>query len=278
MNTHFPRIFALGIASSALAGCAAIAPDFDLPTDDRSVPSTSSIVRRITCELVELIRDDVQIPYEHRPDLLGYDYEVAMLLSLDVNDTGGVAPTFNLPYPSFAFNIGATFSQSREDGLNINLTYSMRDLAHAWDKDHNIAKCPELDTNLAGNLGLKRSISAALETVGLKTTTSVSPTDGEFSGVVNFTVTKNINSAGPTWMLAHFTGPGSFGSASRVNSDKLSFGFATGKEAGTPFHAHDIRPPKGPVISRAAFVLDQQLMNDVGTQLNAIRNLPRSAF
>lgn len=261
-----------------LSGCASVPPNFDVPTDDRGVPSTSSIVKQITCELVDLIRDDVPVPYEHRTALLAYDYETAMLLSLDVTDTGGVAPSFNFPYPTFAFNIAATLSQSREDTININLTYSMRDLARAWAQRKDIAKCPTLDTNLAGNLGLRRTISASLETAGLKSTTDVSPTDGEFAGVVNFIVTKNINSTGPTWTLAHFTGPGSFGSLSEVNTDKLSFAFATGKNAGTPFYAHQPSPPNPKKGQRANAILQQTILTDIGTQLNGIRNLQRLGF
>jgi len=196
-----------------------------------------------------------------------------MLLSLDVNDTGGLAPSLNFPYGNFAFNVGANLNQSREDSLNINLTYSMRDLAHRWDQDRNLSTCPEIDTNLAGNLGLKRIVTSALETPDMVEKADLSPTGGEFSGLVNFTLTRSLNSTGPTWTLTHFVGPGNLASVSRVNNDKLSFGFAVGKNAGKPFKAHEAVPPSK--FDSANRVLQQQLLNNLGTQLNGIRNLPR---
>jgi hypothetical protein len=270
MNVRTVRRYATFCAMSvSLAGCATIPPDFDVPSYGQGVPSTSSIVDRIKCELIDLIRDDVEHPYKHRPLLLSYDYEVAMLLTLDVNDTGGLAPSLNFPYGNFTFNVGANLSQSREDTFNINLTYSMRELARRWDRDRKLAICPEFDTNLAGNLGLKRMVTGALDTPDMLSTTDLSAAGGEFSGIVNFIVTKNLNSTGPTWTLTHFVGPGNLASLSRVNNDKLSFGFATGKYAGTPFKSHGIYPTN---FSRANRVLEQVLLNDLGTQLKAIRN------
>ncbi|WP_149534180.1 hypothetical protein [Tardiphaga sp. P9-11] len=204
--------------------------------------------------------------------LLTLDYEVAMLLTLDVNDTGGLAPSFNLPYPNFAFNVGANLSQSREDTFNVNLTYSMRELFRWWQKDRDLGICPETDTNLAGNLGLRRIVEAALDTPDMIKTTDVSVTGGEFSGIVNFTLTKSINSAGPTWTLTHFVGPGNMASLSRVNNDKLSFGFASGKRAGTSF---DSRIAYRPDFSKANRALERVILNNLGTQLNGIRNQTR---
>lgn len=147
-----------------------------------------------------------------------------------------------------ALNVSANLSQSREDTFNINLIYSMRELAQRWDRDRKLAVCPEFDTHF---------------------TTDLSATGGEFSGIVNFIVTKNLNSTGPTWTLTHFVGPGNLASLSRVNNDKLSFGFATGKYVGTPFKSHGICRTN---FSRANRVLEQVLLNDLGTQLKAIRN------
>jgi hypothetical protein len=204
--------------------------------------------------------------------LLTLDYEVAMLLTLDVNDTGGLSPSFNFPYPNFAFNVGANLSQSREDTFNVALTYSMRELFRSWQKDKDLGLCPETDTNLAGNLGLRRIVEAALDTPDMIKTTDVSPTAGEFSGIVNFTLTRNINSAGPTWTLTNFVEPGNLASLSRVNNDKLSFGFATGKHAGTPF---DTRIAYRPDFAKANRALERVILNNLGTQLNAIRNLTK---
>lgn len=262
-----------GLLSTLIAGCAAIPPNFDVPSDMHGAPSTGTIVQRIKCELIELIRDDVPEPYKHRTVLLALDYEVAMLLSLDVNDTGGLAPSVNLPYSNFAFNIGANLNQSREDTLNINLSYNMRELARRWDQDRDLSICPAMDTNLAGNLGLKRIVTAAIETPDMVEKAELSATGGEFGGIVNFTLTRNLNSTGPTWTLTHFVGPGNLASLSRVNTDKLSFGFAVGKNAGKPFKSHEVTPRSS--FAGANRVLQQQLLNNLGTQLSGIRNLPR---
>jgi hypothetical protein len=256
-----------------LYGCAQFPPRFDVPTDKRNVPSTASIVERITCELVDMVRDDGPKRSDISPLLIAYDYQVAMLLSLDVNDTGSIAPSFNFPHGTFATNFGLTLSQSRQDTLSINLTYSMRDLARRYLSEPELRECPSMDTNLAGNLGLRRTVTAALETPGLNTNpANLSPTSGEFSGSVNFVVTKSIDQAGPTWTLENFKGPGNLGSLSSVNTDKLSFAFATGPQMGTKFDPKAKAPlPSERAGRRLDDALQRQLNIDLGTQLSGIR-------
>jgi hypothetical protein len=259
---------ALVTGAASLGGCASIAPNFDIPTDPRGVPSTASIVQRIRCELIPQ-------PYEHRTALLAYDYEVAMLLSINVTDKGAIEPSLNFPFKDFSFNVGGNLSQSRGDSLSINLSYSMRDLAHDWVKGYASAQCPSLETNLAGDLGLRRSVSAALETPDLKPGGDVSPTAGEFSGSIEFTVARGVSNLGPTWTLVHFKGPGELASLSRESLNKLSFGFATGKGAGQPFRLRERPQPSVERGRRANDALARQLTNDLGTQLTVIRNLLR---
>jgi len=264
---------ALASGATALGGCAIMAPSFEVPTDDRGVPSTASISQRIKCELIDMIRDDVPQPYEHRLALLAYDYEIAMLLSLNVTDKGAIAPSLNFPYSKVAFNLGGNLSQARGDSLSINLNYSMRELAHNWVKGYASAECPTFDTNLAGDLGLRRSVSAALETPDLKPGVEVSPTSGEFSGSIEFTIAKSLSDVGPTWTLTHFKGPGDMASLSRESVNKLSYGFATGKHAGKPFNMREAPRPDAERGRRATQALARQLTNDLGTQLTVIRNI-----
>ncbi|XYD08791.1 hypothetical protein R1A27_28280 [Methylobacterium sp. NMS12] len=269
------RAIILPIVTISVASCAGIVPSFDVPTTDEGVPVTTSITRRVICELIDLVRDDLpeERQYRHKYSLLHDDYQVALLLTLDKNDTGGLAPSLSFIQPQFLFDANFAVSQSREDSLNINLSYSMRDLARAFTRREGRAICPEVDTYLAGNLGLKRSISGALESTGLITQTTVTPTSGEFSGAINFTITRKIVGLGPTILQKDFKGPGQLISVSSVGNDKLSYGFATGKNAGTPFDPRRPASPTKQYESRAQVVLDRQLSNEAITQLSAIRNI-----
>lgn len=267
----------LHVATAVLAGmlagggCALKPPEYDVSIDVRGVPITRSITDRIKCELVALVRPDVDPIFEHQRKLLQEDYQVAMQLVLDVTDKGGLTPSLLfLETAKFAFNINAKLDQSREDSLTINLLYSMRDLYAQVSRDPNRFDCPAIvDTNLAGDLGLRRNISAALEADGLTTSSKVSASDGEFSGTINFISTKAITSAGPTWTFTHFVGPKDFASLSRVNNDKLLFGFAAGPNAGKPLTA-----PLSSLNqqSRAVAALERQIGIDFGIQLSGIRN------
>lgn len=261
----------------SLAGCSTVVPSFDLPTDHRGVPSTRSITQRIRCELLDLIRNDIplDLQYEHRPDLLIYDYEVAMLIGLDVKNDGGVSPSLSFPNPGFSFGASGSLKQSRQDTLTITVEYSMRDLAARFSAGEVSADCPQVDTSLAGDLGIRRSVSAALETLDLKQVTEASPKSGEFAGTIVYSNTRSIDQLGPTFTVPNFSGPGGLLSASNVNTNTLSFGFATGKNARKPFNISQIPPPDPQRGRRAREVLQRQLITDFGVQLIAIRNLIR---
>jgi len=89
--------------------------------------------------------------------------------------------------------------------------------------------------------------------------------DGVFGGYVNFVVTKSVN-GGPTWTLTSFTGPGSnLGSFSEVNTDKLTFAFARGDKAGTPFRVSGRQ--------KADRLIEQINLNQLTTQLSGIRQV-----
>src|SRR5215212_6745815 len=83
-------------------------PKFDVPEVNHA-PTVKSIIARINCELAELIRETPPV-YVHQPELYLSHYAVEVELSLKVEDTGELAPSFNFPTGStFAFNVGATF-------------------------------------------------------------------------------------------------------------------------------------------------------------------------
>ena len=268
------RIIVAMSSSLALAACTSVPAHFDVPYSNSGVPLANSIVQRVRCELVELVRDDLEPRYNRRETLLQYDYHTAMLLSLDANDTASAAPSLSFPYAGFSFSITPSAKLSRQDQINYSLNYSMVDLYFDWKTNPKSYICPDPNTNLAGNLGLREKVSSALNLADLAFTMAATPTDGQFSGVINFTATKSIDQAGPTWTLVHFTGPGAFLAASEVNTDKLAFGFAAGAQLKT---VAEKRPARQRVSTagQAEQALGRALTNDLGTQLNAIRNNQR---
>lgn len=194
--------------------------------------------------------------------------DVAVQLNLTVNDTGGLSPSLTYASAPFAFGLGGTISQSREQNFTQKFYYSMRALqkeAAAVKKlGGDLAECWPTDTNLAGELGLKRTVELAFTSQHVDWGKKLSD-DGVFGGYVNFVVTKNV-SGGPTWTLTSFTGPGSnLGSFSEVNTDKLTFAFARGDKAGTPFRASG--------RLKADRLIEQININQLTTQLSGVRPL-----
>lgn len=256
--------------SFSTASCSSTPAHFDVPYSNSGVPLLRPIVQRIRCELAELVQNKKLPFYNNRGTLLEYDYYASMLLSIDANETGSITPSLLFPHTGFSFGIIPSVKQSRQDQISVNLKFSMRQIYYDWYNNPEEFNCPDAETNLAGNLGIRSKVSAALDLEDLSYTTDVTPTTGIFNGIINFTATKSINSAGPTWTLTHFTGPGQLVSASLVNTDKLAFGFAGGKGSNKPYSA---KPTFNPTISEAADIaLDRALQNYLGTQLNAIRN------
>lgn len=255
------------IACLTIAGCANVVPDFDIPKAADGTPTVQSITRRVTCELAQLIDTNDGI----RSALLIADIEVALQLNLTVNDTGGLSPSLTyISNPVFSFGLGGTLSQSREQNFTQKLYYSLNELrlemAYAKRRGVDLTRCWPTDTNLAGELGLRRTVELAFTGGHVAWDTKLSD-DGAFGGYVNFVVTKNIN-GGPMWTLTNFTGPGSnLGTFSEVNTDKLTFAFARGPRAGKRF-----------VVSarqRADHLIDSMNINQLTTQLSGARILVR---
>jgi hypothetical protein len=189
-------------------------------------------------------------------------------LNLTVNDTGGLSPSLTYINAPFAFGLGGTLSQSREQNFTQKFYYSMRALQKEAGVERrlggSLAECWPTDTNLAGELGLTRTVELAFTSQHVDWGKKLSD-DGVFGGYVNFVVTKNVN-GGPTWTLTSFIGPGSnLGSFSEVNTDKLTFAFARGDKAGTPFRASGRQ--------KADRLIDQINLNQLTTQLSGIRPL-----
>ncbi|MFH6786325.1 MULTISPECIES: hypothetical protein [Methylobacterium] len=252
-----------------LAGCALTVPSFDIPTDAYGVPLTTSITRRIRCELASLLYEmhdgkTYRTPYHQY--LVGNNYQVAMLVYLNVSNKAGVAPEVTFPDTAkYLFGLSGQADLQREDTLSLNLYFSMVDIDFKYSRDPAAFDCPDVDANLSGELGIRRSVAGAIATTGLKRDSTVSPLDGEFSGSIQFVKNLGITGAGPTWTFRHFTGPGAFASASRSNTDKISFGFASGKVLNRGYNAE----------IRARQLVGEQIQSDTNAQLSGIRNLLR---
>ncbi|WP_377828805.1 hypothetical protein ACFKHW_37690 [Bradyrhizobium lupini] len=279
----------------SLTGCANIVPIYDIPRDASSgAPTVSSIVRRVTCELANLVAPGAP----HEFELLTGQYQVAVQLDLTVNDTGGLAPSVSYLNPPFAFSLGAKLEQSREQFFSEKLFFSLLDLRDEVEDSEvayregrvtsKITDCASFaDTNLAGDLGIRQAVDLALGSNYLQTSAKLSE-QGAFGGYINFLVTKNLNTVGPTWTLTHFTGPGGFGSLSEVNTDKLTFAFAvpevplTAEQLAQRERARKQRGrlpmtgmqrPRSVVNFKAEQLLQQLQINQISNRLNTIRAL-----
>jgi hypothetical protein len=245
--------------AALLGGC--VTPEFDIP-EKNGAPTVASITNRVTCELVDLVRKGGEFG-EYRPVLLTGNYEVAVSLSLQVTDSGELSPSLSFPYPPlFEFGAGAKFMRSREQNYTQNLFFSMATLADQVDKYPAYGRCPEADTNLAGDLRIRNTVYLAMTASNRRVEDAKLDSGGEFGGYVNFVVTRNLNALGPTWTLTHFVGPGGLAGLSRVNTDKITFAFAPSK----PPAAAKGAAPAG-AKSRSKEFLNQLLLN----QINSIR-------
>jgi hypothetical protein len=198
-------------------------------------------------------------------------------LSLEVNDTGGVSPNLSYMHPigkaaSFIFGAAGTLSESRDHTFTENIQLSARKIYADWKTGANPHDCPNPDTNLAGTLGINNIVAMAALTPDLDDKQTLSG-KGVFGGSVQFVVTKNLNSLGPTWSLVHFKGPGPLASLSEVNTDKIILAFAQGPNVGHSMQiTAGIRPVPNPPNRNADYFLQQLITSSISTDLNALRN------
>ncbi len=272
-------VFLCAVLLGALmcGGCAV--PRYDVPSDSAGQPTVQSIVERIECEIRDMVRDDMEndVTSFHRKFLLNGDYDVEVVLSLEVNDTGGLAPSltymtaFNAA-TSFVLNGNATLSKARDHNFTENIQLSVRNIYFDWKTNMNPHDCPTPDTNLSGTLGLKDFVAMAALTRDLDEKQTLTG-KGVFGGSMQFIVTKNLSAFGPTWSLEFFKGPGALASLSEVNTDKITVAFAQGPNAGKPMRlpASAKRAPN----PNSHFFIQQLLTGSISTQLNMLQNILR---
>lgn len=223
---NFQSLCLLGVL--ATSGCGV--PEFDIPSENPSAPTANTIIDRITCELVDLIRPvrEDGSTYNHRKSLLAGNYQIAVLLSFATADTGQLSPNFKFPIsPTFSFNIGITISEKRTHTYSSTINLSIAEILRDWENNNFGDECPKVYRNLAGELGLERIITTGLTTRNTDLRRDISK-GGAFGGTIEFVVTKNLNNVGPKWVLDNFEGPGGLARAERVHTNKLTITFAGG--------------------------------------------------
>lgn len=258
------------IIATTCSGCGV--PRYDVRYDSAGQPTVESVVARIQCELRDMVRDDrPDDPTTfHRLFLLDGDYDVAIALSVEVNDTGGLAPSLSYTTPlttktatSFNFGANGNLSESRDHNFTENIQLSVRSIYLDWKQNPNAYGCPTVDTSLAGTLGLKDFVAMAALSQNLDQTQKISG-KGVFGGSIQFLVTKNLTAAGPSWALVYFKSVGANVNLSEVNTDKITLAFAEGPNAGKPMpktkSAH-------PLNLAAANLMQQLLISSINAQL-----------
>ena len=159
MIAQLNAIVALLSISYFCTGCAV--PQFDVPYTAEG-PTVDTVVRRIECEMREMVVLDNENPASFNSKfLLNNDYDVAIALSLDVTNTGGLAPSFSYlnPVSSFAFGGTGTLSEARDHNFTENIQLSFRRIFMNWKQDNQLYQCPPANTNFCwklGNKGLRR--------------------------------------------------------------------------------------------------------------------------
>lgn len=252
-------------------GCAV--PAYDVPRDDYGQPTVKTIVQRIQCEIRDMVRNDrPEDPASfNRLFLLNGDYRVLVALSLEVNDSGGLAPSVSYftpwgPAQTFTANLNANLSQARNHTFTDNISLSTRQIYLDWKRGIKAYDCPVADTNLAGELGLKDIVTMAASTPNLDEEMKGGQKSA-FGGTVQFVVTKSVSATGPSWQLVRFKNLAALANLSEVNTDKIILNFIPGSDKGK-------RLPQGAVSSAAYQLLQQQQLNAINSQL-ILQNTPR---
>ena len=237
-------ILILQIMSICFLGACSNFDRFDLPKNPATGnPSVSSISDRLRCELAYLVSD--QFPYSSA--VRTAHLVVGAQLDLSVTDEGTLAPNVTYVDGLFSFNIGTRFDISRQQNFTSRIYYNLDDIydqtkGRMPQSDYQYSdgvrapyNCPKIDTYLAGDLGISKTVEMGMLTKGLDIySTKLGAASGAFGGYVNFIVTRNVNMVGPTYTLRHFKGPGSLGGLEEKNNHKITFAFASAGATGQP--------------------------------------------
>lgn len=261
ISTSLIPVLAIIAASIQIGGCANVVPSFDIPhmpsTSGPPVPTVSSIVRRIRCELIEIASPEGEDI--NRLLIADRDIQAVVELSLSVTQDGKIAPSFSFPQGAVSIATGFSFEKSREQNFTTYLTFSMEELART--PRGKLCNLPA-DTNLSGTLGIAQMFQLATSSGFFQKWDSTKDT-GVFGGSITFTVDSQLTPTGPSWTLTSFAGTAPNVSAGNKNVDKLTFGFVEGPKAG-----------KGRALARvdAYSVIANVKQNQIANSLQLIAN------
>ncbi|SCX31815.1 hypothetical protein [Agrobacterium rosae] len=249
------------VAPIVTSGC--VAPNFDVGKIN-GAPTVASIERRIVCELVDLVRDKPRrsdpanwTPFDNVTSIRDGKYQVVVDLSLLVTETGELTPNLNfIRSDVLSINTGFKVSRTRKQNFAERLSFSMPELLAKYHENGDFGACPLADTNLAGDLGIRKMAELAMTTRYRELAETK-----DFGGYVSFDVYYDVNATGPTWKVATFEGPGKLGKLSHQDTDQLTFAFIpTTTAEGT------ISPAEA--SKRAREFLQQLNLNRLGDRLS----------
>ncbi len=219
----------LSLALMPLSACTL--PTFDVEYAYGG-PTTTTIEQRIRCELVDMIKSDDFQKGQFATLLAEGDYVTTMNLTLKTTRSGELAPSLSFPNvgPRLSIGAGLKYSNIVSRTSYKKLRYSLKELRKEWLNNREYGACPEgVGYNITGNLGLQDLVRTLLTSRSTNTSAGVGGKE-EFGGTISFTVTRNINSAGPTWKLTDFVGPGGLGKLEKKTVNQLDIAFAKGSK------------------------------------------------
>ncbi|PAY06984.1 hypothetical protein CK489_14255 [Bradyrhizobium sp. UFLA03-84] len=207
----FYRIVAsIGILGT-LAACTGI------PKLDVAGPvAVSKIVEEVQCEVLAAVRD--------HPRLRTENWAVSVNLTLQVDDSVGLTPTVAYVDPSASFSFGAAGTLK---GARQRIYVETLDLEIASMKPRPSCKQQPDTFDLSGNLGIEEAVNLGLGSIKEGDPARFDK-DKAFGQTIQFVLTKNVSGVGPMWTLTHFTGPGGFFGAERIDTNELVISFAPG--------------------------------------------------
>jgi hypothetical protein len=240
------RRFALSFISlfSVLGSGCVTTPEFD----KLSGITPATIVEVVKCELIWAAED--------HPQLVGSPPWVAVAdLTLQVDETTTLTPSFShtdVVSRTFSrvFNWGVKLDTQAQRIYTQSVTFRIRSLKDPAGRCANRESIGGAGFALNGRLGLSEIVGMAFGStkyvpgksgaagnfeprdkyLALLAAAASGPRNEAkskyFGQALEFVVTKNINSVGPTWVLTFFRGPGGFMKIERGDTNKLAISFA----------------------------------------------------
>ena len=189
-----------------------------------------TVIDVIACELIEARQKFPRLQYRNSRD----EYWVAVAdLTFQVDEQLTLAPSFThtdvvSKELTRAFDWGLKFDTQAQRIYNESVFFPVGELKTC---DHRAGS----GISLNGKLGLVEVIDLAFGSIDEHEKELIRFNVDEkkksvFGTQLQFVVVRNVNSAGPTWSLANFRGPGKLFTAQRGDTHKLSISFALGNK------------------------------------------------